>query len=54
MVGMHSIAGNLYDGHALFETLEQVAILTEIQPKALFVDLDYRGVAARSNRPSGT
>jgi len=43
VVGMRSMPGNPYDGHTLYETLEQVAILTEHQPKEAFVDLGYRG-----------
>jgi IS5 family transposase len=43
VVGMRSMPGNPYDGHTLFETLEQVAILTDCQPKEVFVDLGYRG-----------
>lgn len=43
VVGMRSMPGNPYDGHTLYETLEQVAILTEHQPKEVFVDLGYRG-----------
>lgn len=41
---MRSMPGNPYDGHTLFEALEQVAILTDCQPKEVFVDLGYRGV----------
>ncbi|HJT52139.1 MAG TPA: IS5 family transposase [Nitrosospira sp.] len=44
VVGMRSMPGNPYDGHTLFEALEQVAILTDCQPKEVFVDLGYRGV----------
>lgn len=44
VVGMRSMPGNPYDGHTLFETLEQVAILTDCQPKEVFVDLGYCGV----------
>lgn len=43
VVGMRSILGNPYDGHTLDETLEQVAVLTECQPKEVFVDLSYCG-----------
>ncbi|MCE3261981.1 MAG: ISRSO9-transposase protein [Pseudoduganella sp.] len=41
---MRSIPGNPYDGHTLFEALEPVAILTDCQPKEVFVDLGYRAV----------
>jgi len=44
VVGMRSIPGNPYDGHTPFEALEQVAILTDCQPKEVFVDLGYRAV----------
>jgi len=44
VVGMRSMPGNPYDGHTLFEALEQVEILTNCQPKEVFVDLGYRGV----------
>lgn len=44
VVGMRSMPGNPYDGHTLFEALEQVSILTDCQPKEVFVDLGYRGV----------
>lgn len=47
VVGMRSMPGNPYDGHTLFETLEQVAILTDCQPKEVFVDLGYRGAAVQ-------
>jgi IS5 family transposase len=52
VVGMRSMPGNPYDGHTLFETLEQVAILTDCQPKEVFVDLGFaartRSLAPRS------
>ena len=37
--------GNPYDGHTLPEAVEQVSILTDHLPKAVFVDKGYRGVA---------
>lgn len=43
VVGMRSLPGNPYDGHTLHLALEQVAILTQRQPKEVFVDLGYRG-----------
>jgi len=48
VVGMRSMPGNPYDGHTLYETLEQVAILTEQQPKEVFVDLGYRGAEVQA------
>ena len=48
VVGMRSMPGNPYDGHTLYETLEQVAILTEHQPKEVFVDLGYRGAEVQA------
>lgn len=48
MVGMRSMPGNPYDGHTLYETLEQVAILTEHQPKEVFVDLGYHGAGVQA------
>jgi IS5 family transposase len=44
VVGMRSFPDNPYDGHTLGETLEQVEILTDRRPKAVFVDKGYRGV----------
>src|SRR5471032_3342858 len=43
VVGIRSMPGSPYDGHTLYETLEQVAILTDHQPKEVFVDFGYRG-----------
>ena len=45
VVGMRSMPGNPYDGHTLPEAVEQVSILTDHLPKAVFVDKGYRGVA---------
>lgn len=45
VVGMRSLPGNPYDGHTLHAALEQVANLTQRQPKEVFVDLGYRGAA---------
>jgi len=50
VVGMRTMPGNPYDGHTLLETLQQVEILTDCQPKDVFVDLGYRGAEV----PSGT
>ena len=38
VVGMRSMPGNPYDGHTLPEAVEQVSILTDHLPKAVFVD----------------
>lgn len=35
---------NPYDGHTLAEQMEQVGILTDIQPATILVDCGYRGV----------
>ena len=43
VVGMRSLPGNPYDGHTLQEAVKQVKILTQRQPKEVFVDLGYRG-----------
>lgn len=44
VVGMRSLLpGNLYDGHTLPEATEQITILTDQKPKAVFVDKGYRG-----------
>ena len=43
VVGMCSLPGNPYDGHTLHAALQQVEILTQRQPKEVFVDLGYRG-----------
>jgi len=40
---MCSLPGNPYDGHTLHAALQQVEILTQRQPKEVFVDLGYRG-----------
>jgi IS5 family transposase len=47
VIGMRSMPGNPYDGHTLYEALEQAAILTGCQPKEAFVDLGYRGAAVK-------
>lgn len=43
---MRSLPGNPYDGHTLLPALAQVAILTQRQPKEVFVDLGYRRAIA--------
>lgn len=45
VVGMRSLPGNPYDGHTLPEAIEQVSILADQKPKAVFVDKGYRGVS---------
>jgi IS5 family transposase len=35
--------GNRYDGHTLQETIEQLEILTDHQPKTVIVDRGYKG-----------
>ena len=44
VVGMRSMPGHPWDGHTLEETLEQVGILTDRQPKVVIVDKGYQGV----------
>jgi len=44
VVGMRSMPGNPWDGHTLAETLEQVGILNDRQPKVVIVDKGYQGV----------
>jgi IS5 family transposase len=49
IVGARSFAGKPYDGHTLYELLEQAAILmqeTGQKPLSAYVDLGYRGVDA--------
>jgi len=43
IVGARSFAGNPYDGDTLAEQIEQVAILTEVKPRHVIVDLGFRG-----------
>lgn len=43
VVGARSFAGNPYDGDTLEEQLEQVGIISGIQPTTAIVDLGYRG-----------
>jgi IS5 family transposase len=45
VVGMRSMPGNPYDGHALAEALEQAAILSDATPEVAIVDRGYKGVA---------
>lgn len=43
VVGCRSMPGNPYDGHTLAETIEQVSILTNHDPKTVIVDKGYQG-----------
>ncbi|MGF6995067.1 IS5 family transposase [Paraburkholderia sp. GAS32] len=45
VVGMRSMPGNPYDGHALAEAPEQAAILCDATPEVAIVDRGYMGVA---------
>jgi IS5 family transposase len=44
VAGARSMPGNPYDGHTLYETLEQAEILSSVKPQMAFVDRGYRGV----------
>ncbi|MBK4739411.1 IS5 family transposase, partial [Noviherbaspirillum pedocola] len=44
VLGARSMPGNPYDGHTLYEALEQAAILSDVEPEMVFVDRGYRGV----------
>jgi IS5 family transposase len=50
VVGMRSMPGNPYDGHTLAEQIEQVEILSNVQPAIVLADRGYRGVTP----PEGT
>jgi transposase, IS5 family len=50
VVGMRSMPGNPWDGHTLAETLEQVSILNDRQPKIAIVDKGYQGVEVPNTR----
>jgi IS5 family transposase len=43
IVGARSFPGNPYDGDTLAEQIEQVAILTDVKPRHVIVDLGFRG-----------
>jgi IS5 family transposase len=47
VVGMRAMPGNPYDGHTLYETLEQAEILSGVKAREVFVDRGYRGEQAR-------
>lgn len=51
VVGMRSLPGNPFDGHTLAEAIEQVEILTEQKPKAVFVDKGYQGAEVPAGVP---
>jgi IS5 family transposase len=38
-----SLEGNPYDGHTLSTTIDQVVVLTGVEPARIYVDLGYRG-----------
>jgi IS5 family transposase len=44
VVGMRSMPGNPYDGHTLYEALEQAEIVADMRPEMVFVDRGYRGI----------
>lgn len=44
VVGMRSMPGNPWDRHTLEETLKQVGIRNDRQPKVVIVDKGYQGV----------
>jgi transposase, IS5 family len=44
VVGARSMPGNPYDGHTLYEALEQAEILSNVKPERVFVDKGYRGI----------
>lgn len=44
VVGIKSMPSNPYDGHTLPSAVEQVTMLTNRTPKAVFVDRGYRGI----------
>jgi IS5 family transposase len=44
VLGARSMLINPYDGHALYEALEQATILSDVAPDVVFVDRRYLGV----------
>ena len=49
--GLTSLPGNPYDGHTLYEQLEQATILMQnsaVKPATAFVDLGYGGLDAQN------
>ena len=47
VLGARSYPGNPYDGHTLYESLEQAEILSTVRAKQAYVDEGYRGVEVR-------
>lgn len=45
VLGMRSMPDNPYDGHTLYEALEQAEILSGVRPEMAFVDKGYKGVS---------
>ena len=43
VVGARSFSGNPYDGHTLSSQLEQVSILSNLEPEEAYVDRGYKG-----------
>ena len=43
VIGSRSMPGNPYDGHTLYEALEQAQILSNVRPEIAVVDRGYRG-----------
>ena len=43
VVGSRSMPGNPFDGHTLYEALEQAHILSDVKPEVAIVDRGYRG-----------
>jgi IS5 family transposase len=50
VVGARSMPGNPYDGHTLAEALEQAAILSDVEPEIVVVDVSVSGTRRRSSR----
>ena len=48
VVGMQAVPGNLYDGHTLERTIEQVTALTGKTPRQAYVDRGYRAHGVRT------
>ena len=43
IIGARSYPGNPYDGHTLYDQLQQVHTVTDIKPEIGLVDRGYRG-----------
>lgn len=50
VVGMRSMPGNPFDGHTLYEAVEQVSILIDRTPKTVIVDKGYKGASIEGVR----